>query len=195
MMKKGYRDRYFSDYEAKRVPANNAKGFRIEYQYSGFFCQWYDEKGHSRRFLKYRVAVVELLSLAAFVLSSLQQSQMNTAALAAGFGICAIVPWLLELAGSVMFLAAGEYVKERTRSETDTMIVGGAVIRTPLLLLSLLFGVIAVHRSGPATVQDVTALVGMLVSAGLSVTAAILHKKLYYRMYKNDGNGAPGKEC
>lgn len=188
--RKSYRERYFEDYQAIRVPANNKKGYRTEYRYTGNWAQWEAESRPVNQ-VKISLAILEVLSAAVYVAAVLSGQALSASKLFNGFGTLSLVPWILELSGLVRFWISGEYVKEREGDEISRSIRAGCVLRFGFTLLSAFAGLIGVIRSTQITVKAILAFAGLLVSAALSILIKIEYDKLLLILYHNQ-NGKPG---
>lgn len=188
--RKSYRERYFEDYEAVRIPADNRRGYRVDNRYIGRWCAW-ESQGRSLRTVKAMVAGAEVLAITVYFAAILSGTPVTRARLANGFGAISLVPWLLELTGAVWFAAAGAYVKELTCEEIGQSIRTGTVLRAALAALSMLAGGIEVLRAGRATVADAAVIAAVLVSAGASPLVRYMYGKLLVITYRNQ-NGGPG---
>lgn len=189
--KKSYRDRYFEDWQAVKVPAQNRKGYRVEYRYTGLWKQWEDPDGRPLKNSKWQLALLEILSIAVYVLAVLSRTPLSVARLANGFGTLSLVPWIAELAGVVRFLAAGAYVRELTASEISTSIRSGSVLRAILAALSAAAGGIQILAGHTAVPADLLTFLGILASAGLSLAVKHQYDRLQQNTFRND-NGKPG---
>lgn len=188
--RKSYRERYFEDYEAVRVPADNRRGYRVDYRYIGQWCGW-ESPGRSLRTVKALMAGAEVLAVAVYAAAILSGTPVTRARLANGFGAVSLVPWLLELTGAARFVIAGEYVKELTCEEIGQSIRTGTVLRAALAALSMLAGGIEVIRNGTASAADIAVAAAVLVSAGASVLVRCLYGKLLVNTYRGQ-NGRTG---
>lgn len=188
--RKSYRERYFENYEAVKIPANNRKGWRIDYRYVGRWAKWDGERPIGQ--IKAFFAVVELAGIAVYVAAMLSRTPVTVSKAANGFGGLSLIGWLLELAGVARFIAAGEYVKEMDRDEIDRSIRSGAAMRILLAALSIVGGIIDVLVHKKAAAGD--ALVALAVAASIGATWLVRHvyAKLTVTSYGNK-SGAPGR--
>ena len=189
--KKSYRERYFENYQAVRVPCSNRKGFRTVYEYVGLFARWtgdLKEVGKVKRDLFWMEAAGIVLSVGC----TLSGTALTRARLFNGFGVLSLVPWLAELYGIARFLMSKEYVKEQSAEEIGNCIRIGTVLRALLTGLSVLAGGIQVIAGGSATPADLP--VGMGVAAGGALSLLIRREFIGLRLEKyHNENGRPGR--
>lgn len=188
--RKSYRERYFEDYLPVKVPANNRKGYKTEYRYIGLWTQW---EGEKRPFsaIKREIVLLELFSIAVYVLSVLSGTPLTVSRLANGFGTLSIVPWILELSGVVRLLFAGAYVKEFSAREIITSIRTGSVLRFILTALSAIAGGIQILTQHIAIPADLPVFLGIMFSAAVSLLVKFDFDRLLLIIYRND-EGKPG---
>ena len=188
--RKSYRERYFEDYEAIKVPANSRKGWRMEYRYIGRFCRWEAETGNLNA-IKRRFAAMECVSVVIYIAALLSAAPFTHARLANGFGTLSLVPWILEVSGVIRFLLAGDYVRELSCEEIGRSIRSGAALRVLLVLLSAVSGFIQLMAAKTITAVDAPVLLAVLASAALSCWVKHSYDALLVLRYHND-NGQPG---
>lgn len=188
--RQSYRDRWFSDNEAVKVAANNRKGYRIIYRYTGYWKSW-ESRGGSLRKQKILIGLAEWMSVCLYLSCALVNVPINRSRIAAGLGLLAVVLWLLEISGVVRLVLAREFVKEMSMDEIDKSIRYGCLPRAVLTALSGLAGMGECLWSGTCGVQDGLLLAGLLVSASLSLVIWRLYGKLLVNTYRN-ANGNPG---
>lgn len=184
-----YRERYFSDNEAVRVPANNRKGSKIVYRYVGLWKSWGCPKGSLKQ-QKVIIAALELVSTALYFCCGFVPSPINTSRLASGFGLLSLIPWLLEFSGVLRFVFAGTYVKELTLDEIDKSIRYGCPVRGLLVFLSGTSGLLS---ETAAAFPDWLLAAGILVSALLSFVIWRCYNRLLLDTYRN-ADHMPGKQ-
>ena len=190
--RKSFRERYFEDYETVKVPADNRKGYRIEYRYIGKWIQWRSEK-HSLRQTKVLIAAAEIISIVLYCIAILSGSPVTVSRFANGFGTLSFVMWILELGGAVRFIFSGKYSKELEMEEVDREIRSGTVLRIIFVLLSMVSGVADVIGHHTAAVTDIPVVISVLSSAFLSFFVRWLFTSLLIDTYKNH-NGQPGNK-
>ncbi|MBR6088731.1 MAG: hypothetical protein IKP86_02280 [Anaerolineaceae bacterium] len=188
--RKSYRDRYFEDYQAVKVPADNKKGYKVDYRYTGFWVR-YENSTQPLKNTKIRFAVLEVLSILIYVPAVLSGTPLSCARLANGFGTLQLVPWIAELIGVVRFLIASEYVKELSTIEIGATIRYGCLIRFFLAALSAFAGGIQILVQGKAVLPDLAVFLGIMISAVISLLIRKEYDHLLLIMYRND-NGKPG---
>ena len=188
--RKSYRERYFENYEAVKVPAGNRKGWRTEYRYVGHWAEWDGERPIGQ--IKAFFAIVELAGIAVYAAAILSRTPVTVSKVANGFGGLSLVPWILELSGVVRFIAAGEYVKEMDRDEIDRSIRSGSAMRILLAALSMAAGLIDVFVHKKAAAGDALVVLAVAVSIGATWLVRHVYAKLTVTSYGNQ-NGAPGR--
>lgn len=188
--RKSYRERYFENYEAVKIPANNRKGWRTDYRYVGRWARWEGERPMGQ--IKAFFAAAEAVGIAVYVAAMLSRTPVTVSKAANGFGGLSLIGWLLELSGVARFIAAGEYVKEMDRDEIDRSIRSGSVLRILLAALSIVGGLIDVLAHKKAAAGD--ALVALAVAASIGATWLVRHvyAKLTVTSYGNQ-SGATGR--
>ena len=189
--RKSYRERYFEDYEAIKIAANNRKGYRIEYRYIGDWMQWHSDRWSMGR-VKLTLAILEMVSIAVYVAASLSGTPLTISRFANGFGALSLIPWLLELSGIVRFAAAKEFVKELSQKEIDQSIRAGCVLRAGLLFFSALAGLVDAGVQKVLTLAYLPVTLALLASALLSLMVWRLYNGLLICTYSNQ-NGQPSK--
>lgn len=189
--RKSYRERYFEDYEAIKIAANNRKGYRIEYRYIGNWMQWDSNRWPIRR-VKLTLVVLEVVSIAVYVAASLSGTPLTVSRFANGFGALSLIPWLLELSGIVRFAAAKQFVKELSQKEIDQSIRAGCVLRAGLLLLSALAGLVDAGVQKVLTLADLSVTLALLASVLLSLMVWRLYNGLQTCTY-NSRDGHPDR--
>ena len=190
--KKSYRDRYFEDWQAVKVPAQNRKGYRIEYRYTGLWKQWEDPAGRPLKNSKWLLAFLEIFSIAVYAAAVLSRTPLSVSRLANGFGTLSLVPWIAELSGVLRFLASGAYVRELSANEISTSIRSGSVLRAILAALSAIAGGIQILAAHTAVPADLLTFLGIILSTGLSLTVKSRYDCLQQNTFRND-NGNPGE--
>ena len=188
--KKSYRERYFEDYKAVKVPAENRKGYRVEYRYIGLWTRWESEK-RPLGIVKREMMLLEAFSITVYLLSVLSGTPLIVSRLANGFGTLSLVPWILELSGVVRFVISREYVKELSSEEISTSIRSGGIARFILTGLSAITGVIQILTQKTAVPADIPVFLGIMISAAVSLLVKHDFDRLLRNSYRND-NGNPG---
>ena len=188
--RKSYRERYFENYQAVKVPADNRKGYKVEYRYTGLWAQWESETGPLSG-VKRKFVLLELFSLAFYLPSVLSGTPLSVSRLANGFGALSLVPWILKLSGVIRFLISSDYVKEPSAGEIGTSIRNGCVIRFILAALSAIGGGIQILVQGKACFADIPVFLGIGFSAVISLLIKREFDRLLIITYRND-NGNPG---
>lgn len=188
--RKSYRERYFENYQAVKVPAINKKGYRIEYHYTGLWAQW-EAGNRSLNNIKGILALLEILSLACYLPAVLSGTPLSVSRLANGFGTLSLVPWILEFSGVIRFLVSSEYIKEPSAGEIGTSIRTGCLLRFILAALSAIAGGIQVMVQGKAILSDLPVFLGIMISAAASLFVKREYDRLILILYRND-NGKPG---
>lgn len=191
--RKSYRDRYFKDYQAVKVPANNRKGYKVEYRYTGLWAK-YEYGERPLRDAKLRMVLLETVSIAVYLAAVLSGTPLSVSRLANGFGTLQLVPWILELSGVVRFLIKSEYVKEPSTEEIGTSIRTGCMLRFILTALSAIAGGIQILVQKAAIPADIPIFLGIIASAVLSLMVKALYDSLLLIKYRND-NGQIGERC
>ena len=184
--RQSYRERYFSDFQAVQVSANNRKGYRIVYQYTGLWKSW--ENAGKRKWL---IGMLEIAGLILFGVCAAVDAPINRARFASGFGVLSVAAWLAELSGVLRFLAAKEYIRELSWDETDRAIRYGCIIRGTLTELTGLLGIADSVGNGTAGCVDWLILAGLTISSLTAFATWRLYGKLRILTYHNQ-NGRPG---
>jgi hypothetical protein len=190
MKHKSYRERYFEDYEAVKKPCNNKKGYKVIYNYIGFWIVWHSEK-FSLLSLKYLLAIGEALSLALYFLCARLNLPINSNHYAAGFGVLTIAAWLYELLGVLRFCFSHEYVKELDYEEIDKSIRVGCLFHLIFLVISVAIGLIGLLMDGEVIFQSILTIVGIGVSGCITYAIGHVYMGLTVEKYHND-NGKVG---
>ena len=188
--RKSAREKYFENYQAVKVPANNKKSYRVEYRYTGLFARW-EREGANLPLEKQKMGLMEAASAAIYVVCALSGAPLTRARLFNGFGVLSIIPWLMELYGLIRFLFAREYVKEPDAEEIKNALRMGCVLRILLVGLSVIAGEAQLLLQGGAAWTDLPTALGILVSAGLSYLIKRCFDALALIKYHN-ANGQPG---
>ena len=188
----GFRERYFEDYRPRtRIKPNGRAA--VDYVYSGLWYRW-GLDGFDLRRRKLLYIVLELGSIALYLLASLQQLPMNTQRLASGLGILSVFSWLIELWGVLGFCVGREYITELDHRTINSRIAAGSILRICLLTASVLCGAAATLRDGRTSALMWLTIAAYFTSAAVSALIFSLHRKIYYRTYKNL-DGKVGPEC
>lgn len=184
--RQSYHDRYFSDYQALRIPNKDSGTYRTVYQYVGLFKAW---ENHAS--CKWQCGILEILSIMLFLICATCPVEINRAKLASGFGIAAVVPWLLEISGIFRFILSKRYVRELTWKEIDGSIRYGCSFRGTLMMFSGIAGM--AQAMGNESAVDWLVLAGILVSGAISFVIRQRYASLPVNTYRNQ-NGTPGKQ-
>ena len=188
--RKSYRDRYFEDYKAVKVPADNRKGYRVEYQYIGIWTKWENPSG-TLKSTKQKIALMEAVSIAVYAAAVLSGTPLSCSRLANGFGTLSLVPWILELSGVIRFIISPEYAKELSMEEISTSIRTGSVMRFALAFLSAAAGGIQILCQGKAVFADLPVFIGIMASSAITLLVRREYNNLFLTKYRNE-NGRPG---
>lgn len=188
--RKSYRERYFENYQAVKVPSSNRKGYRVEYRYTGLFARWEGTEQTILR-VKQKLGGMEAASVLVYVLCALSGASLTKARLFNGFGALSMIPWLMEIYGAVRFACAKEYVKEPDAEEIGNALRTGCVLRVLLVGLSVIAGEIQSLIQSEAAWTDLPPALGILASAGLSYLIKRCFDSLSLLKYRN-ANGQPG---
>ncbi|MCC8049387.1 MAG: hypothetical protein LIP10_01840 [Clostridiales bacterium] len=184
---KSYREKYFEDYVA--VP-NPAKPGKVKYVYSGLFLKCYVE-GKSLKVRKRTISALEIVSIILYLASALQKAPFNALRITGGLGILALVPWVLEIAAVIRFIAFREFIPEAAKNETDKMMEIGALLHAAMMTIVLVAGAAVLIRSGEMSLSSVPAMAGHLISGILSILIYRLYRGVYAETYRNE-HGKPG---
>ena len=188
--RKSYRERYFENYQAVKVPSSNRRGYRVEYRYTGLFARWEGTESTIPR-VKQRIGCLEAASVLVYVLSALPGAPLTKVRLFNGFGVLSLIPWLMEIYGVIRFVFAKEYVKEPDAEEIGNALRMGCVLRVLLVGLSVIAGEIQLLIQGGAAWADLPAALGILISGGISYLVKRSFDSLSLLKYHNT-NGQPG---
>lgn len=191
--RKSYRERYFEDYKAVKIAVDNRRGWRMEYHYIGPWSEW-NAGDRPMKGVKRLFAAAEVVSVVIYIAANLSGAAVTTSKLLNGFGAVSLIPWLLELSGVLRFLLSKQYVKELEKEEIDKSIRIGCVCRALLLTLSAAAGIVDVLIRKTASGADILAVLGILLSAALSVIVRRRFGTLLVYTYRND-NGRPGSRA
>ena len=190
--RKTYRERYFEDYKAVKVPCSSKKGYRIEYRYLGLWNSYVSD-GLSLKAVKLLMACAELLGAALYAAAILSGTPLTRSHPASGFGALSLIPWLLACSGVVRFVLCKPHVKEASCKEIGESIGIGCMAHAILLGLSALAGGIDVLRAGTAAASDIPAAAAILLFGGVSLFVRQRYNRLIVLTFRNE-NGQPGKQ-
>ena len=116
---KSMRESFEENYKAVKVPADNRKGYRMDYQYIGNWMVWQNEEREVR---KCRTFVLNacLISLILYVVAALQSVPVNYGRLVSLTGMLSLAPFVFEIFGAVQFF----FSKDRMTEQSYTDILG-----------------------------------------------------------------------
>lgn len=122
----GYRENFFRDYEAVRVPGKDGRKDRIRYEYVGDWCEWdlgADALARRKRLCAGLTAAAGALALFA----GTRRNLLNVRPLLAVPGLAALAALIFAVIGAVQFCRMGARVPLRDRTGMNMRVFGGHV--------------------------------------------------------------------
>lgn len=144
------------------VPAENRRGYRVEYQYIGRWKSWVRGK-------KWLPLLAELAVMVLYFPAASRNHAINCVRLASGLGALSLLPWLLEASGVLRLACSGQYIRELAYEEIDGSIRKGCIFRALLSALSAVVGFLSSIRDGTVLWQNAGILAALMLSAAISV--------------------------
>lgn len=187
---KTMRENFEEYYQAVSVPANNKRGFKIRYVYTGAWMVCREDGAIVRR-IKHYILSACAVCLILYFAASLQSSPVNAARGVSIFGLLSLVPYVFLLFGAVQFAVSKEKLTVSAHSDINVRIMASSVIYAALLAVCGILAVIAAVRSG-SSMSDCLIGVCYLLSAAEAVTIALAYRKLHFFKVENDAAGTLG---
>lgn len=180
---KSLREQFEDDYMAVSMPANNRKGFKIQYIYSAPWYLW-DMPESVLKQKKLLLTGVSVGSLFLFLLIGIQRSGLNSYILVELAGTFALCFHVLELFSIFQFLFTKYRTSRLTYSNIDRILSSVPFIRGICLVSAV---VASVYYMLQNTFCWLTVFVaaGYLICALMALFIFIEYKKIPFRTEKN----------
>lgn len=185
---KSFRNGYFDDYIFEEKVQTDGK-VRRGYRYRGYwytFCDTEQEKVQT----KVTLAVLELISIAAFAFAGTRPVAFNAGKVLGGMLGLSVAAWLAELSGVFSFCISKMYLSEGSYKSIDNRIMYGSLIRGILLLAAVVCGFVFAGGWSP---EAAPAISGYLLSVCMSFTIRRVQGKVMFHIFRNE-NGKVGNE-
>lgn len=178
-----YRDKYFSDYEAVKVPANNKKGYKIQYDYIGNWCVWNESPAEFNKRKRTYIAV-GCFSALLLIVCGIQRVTINTNGFVAIPGLVALVSLMYAAIGTVQICMAGLRVQEKDRKGMSTKFSVGHAVSAVSLFVCAIAGIIVLFVNGITNIDlgSLFVVIGYLIAATCSYFLYKYHKTLSFYM-------------
>lgn len=177
-MRKSWREKYFEDYEAVEVDANNRKGYKIEYIYVGKWFFW-TEDGNLLKNRKIKYCLLAGLSTIIFILCGICNTPINTYAAVAIPAVVSVVTLMYEWIGVIGFCVHKNSIREpdikKIYSHIETFSALTACIHAAVVIISIIFCII-----NKLEVLSWAVAIALAISATLSWYFHKYHQKLKY---------------
>ena len=184
---KTMRESFEENYQAVSVPANNKKGFKIRYVYTGAWMVCREDGALVRRIKHYIISACAVCLILYFA-ASLRNSPVNAARGVSIFGLLSLVPYVFLLFGAVQFAVSKEKLTVSSHSDITVRILASSVIYAALLAVCGVLSVIAALKSGSGAGGCLIGACYLLSAAG-AVTIALAFRKLHFIKVENDAAG------
>ncbi len=181
---KSLREQYEDDYMAVSIPANNRKGFKVQYIYSGPWYLW-DLPESVLKQKKLLLTIVSVGSLILFLLIGIQKSGLNNYMIVELTGIFALCSHVLEIFSIFRFLFAKYRTSRLTYLNINQILNSMPLIRGLCLLLTVVSSIYYMLQN---TFYWLTVFVavGYLGCALMALFIFIEYSKIPLRTEKND---------
>lgn len=175
---KSLRERYFEDYTAEMVDADNRKGYKIVYTYTGNWYSW-DVDGPD---LLRRRSIYAALALAAtmlFILCGTRPAFINTAGIVVIPCVVSVVTQMYEWISIIQFCVSKKMMHEKDCKHIYSFLQATTALTAACHLFSAIAGVCLMIADGMESASVLTVL-GLLVCAAISWMLHRYHKQLKY---------------
>ena len=181
---KSMREKFEENYKAVQVPANNKKGFKINYEYIGEWCLWREsaeEVSRTKRF----VMTCCIGALVLYLAAAVQNSPVNYTRFVSMTGLLSLAPYIFIVFGAVQFLVSKEKMTEQDCKDIRTKLMVAPVFHAALLLMCAILCTVEVIRNRYDWTQLLIGLCFLL--AGLqSLLLFLRFRKLHEYKVPND---------
>ena len=191
---KTYRERFIKNHRQERQLANTKKGYKNVLIYTGDFYTWEPPKGTITS-IRRMFAILELITIILFVLSSIPGSLISYSHLVMTGAILSIVAWAFEAYGAAPFCFAKLPMQEDDFSHAKWMFRVATPIRFVCLMFATVTGLIYLAEKGFETTGTL-ALIGYFLTALIALYLFISSLKLskYVKIVSNPENPDPKKD-
>lgn len=183
---KSWRQKYFEDFEAERVDADNRKGYKIVYTYIGKWFGW-SETGEALKRRKTAYAAIVAGFTALFIFCGTRRTSINSSALVAVPGIVAVAALIYCWIGVLQFILSSSRMHERDCRHIYSMIEIAINVLAACFALCLAFSVFLLFRHG-FDAQAPWAVLGYALCLLLAWTLLRLHKSLSFAELEEEKN-------
>ncbi|MGL5435670.1 MAG: hypothetical protein ACRDBO_09785 [Lachnospiraceae bacterium] len=181
---KSLREQFEDDYMAVSIPANNRDGFKIQYVYSAPWYLWNLPAAVLKQ-KKLLLAGLSVSSLLLFVLTGIQDSDLNRYRIVELGGTLALCAHVLELFSLVQFLFARERINRMTYFAINRVLSCIPFIRGLCLLLTVL-GSVYYMLHNAFDMQNILMTGGYLSCAVMVFYISKEYRKIPLRTEKNE---------
>ena len=188
---KSYRERFIKNHRQERQLANTRKGYRNVLIYTGDFYTWDPPKGTITS-VRHIFAVLELITIILFVLSSIPGSIISYSYLVMAGAILSVVAWAFEAYGAVPFCFAKLPMQEDDFAHVRWMFRIATPIRFICLMFAAVTGFICLTEKG-FEIAGTLAAAGYFLTALIALYLFISFVKLskYVKVISNSENPGP----
>lgn len=179
-----YSKKFMEDMKIEKRIKDNKKGYKRVYVYTG---DWYSYDIEKKKLNSYKLifGLLMLLSIAVYIICSLQRVFFNFSAIVAIPTIATILPMMYELLSIGQFIFLKDKNMKVEFQDTNKKINLSTIITVALLLLTILLAIIISIIVKTITLKAVLVLIGYLFSAFCSFSIFYLHKGLKTKIEPN----------
>ena len=134
------KESFEENYRAEKVPADNKKGFRMEYVYIGPWYVWVQDEEQIRR-EKRVILNACIISLALYSVAALQYAEVNYARFVSMAGMLSLAPFVFVAFGVFQFYFSGEKMTAQTFSDISAKLKIAPVLHAGCLFVCAALGV------------------------------------------------------
>ena len=190
---KSMKETFEENYEAIKVPADNRKGYRMDYVYIGPWYVWQQDQEQICREKRFILNAC-IISLVLYAAAAVQFCEVNYARLVSLAGMLSLAPFVFEVFGVFQFYFSKEKMTAQTFSDISGKLKIAPVVHAGLLFLCAGFGIWEILWQGYDGIQLMIPMCYILAAAQ-SVMIFNHFRRLGHRKVENTWMGsAPGNK-
>lgn len=181
---KTFKDSFEEVFTWVEVPADNKKGFKIKYVYTGPWYMWRvsaEEKKRNKRV----IGALCVLDILFFAVAGLMPGSLNTVKWVEIPGLFSLIPLIYEIIGVVFFCLAKEKIQQLDFKRIKLFLGASPMIRGAFTATTAIAGIYAVGIAG-VSAYHIGAIVLYAASCAASFILGMRFKKIPHTSERND---------
>ena len=185
MKLKSMKEAFEENYKAVKIPADNKKGYKMDYVYIGPWVVWQQDPEEIKKEKRF-VLNACIISLVLYAAAAVQFCEVNYARFVSMTGLLSLAPFVFEIFGVFQFYFSREKMTEQGFSDLSGKLKIAPAVHAALLFACAVLGIWEILWKGYDEIQLMIPMC-YLLSGMQSVMILRRFRKLKYRKIENRG--------